>query len=113
MTVTVSHAVQSFKSKNRLEAAVVQDRATGEVKEWQYDGVFVFIGLTPNCQLVQGMAETDEWGFVVTDKTFMTSAPGLFVAGDVRAGSTRQAAAAAGEGVTAALMIREYLKEIG
>jgi thioredoxin reductase (NADPH) len=111
MTVTVNHAVKSFRGTNGLEAVVVEDRATGEVKEWQYDGVFVFVGLTPNSHLAQGVAETDKWGFVVTDKTLMTSTPGLFVAGDVRAGSTRQAAAAAGEGVTAALMIREYLQE--
>jgi thioredoxin reductase (NADPH) len=52
-------------------------------------------------------------GFIVTDKTLMTSQPGLFAAGDVRAGSTKQAASAAGEGATAALMVREYLKEVG
>ena len=52
-------------------------------------------------------------GFIVTERTFMTSKPGLFVAGDVRAGSTKQAASAAGEGATAALMVREYLKEVG
>lgn len=113
MAVTVNHAVKAFKGKNRLEAVVVEDRLTGEVKEWQYDGVFVFIGLTPNSRLVQGLAETNEWDFVVTDKALMTSEPGLFVAGDVRAGSTKQAASAAGEGVTVALMIREYLKEVG
>ena len=113
MTVTVNHAVKAFKGKNRLEAVVVEDRATGEMKEWQYDGVFVFIGMEPNSRLTQGLAETNEWGFIITDKTLMTSAPGLFVAGDVRAGATKQAAAAAGEGVTAALMIREYLKEVG
>jgi len=43
----------------------------------------------------------------------MTNRPGLFAVGDVRADSTKQAAAAAGEGATAALMIREYLKEVG
>lgn len=48
----------------------------------------------------------------MTDKTLMTSAAGLFAAGDVRAGSTKQAASAAGEGATAALMIRQYLSEI-
>jgi thioredoxin reductase (NADPH) len=53
----------------------------------------------------------DQWGFVLTDKTLMTSVPGLFAAGDVRVGSTKQAASAAGEGATAALMIRQYLKE--
>lgn len=113
MTVTVNHAVKAFKGQNNLEAIIVEDRATGEIKEWQYDGVFVFIGLEPNSYLAQGLAETNEWGFIITDKTLMTSAPGLFVAGDVRAGSTKQAASAAGEGVTAALMIREYLKEVG
>ncbi|MFO7681072.1 MAG: FAD-dependent oxidoreductase, partial [Chloroflexota bacterium] len=113
MTVTVNHAVKEFKGNGRLQAIVVEDRATGELKEWQYDGVFVFIGLTPNSQLAQSVAETNQWGFVLADKTLMTSAPGLFVAGDVREGSTKQAASAAGEGVTAALMIREYLKEVG
>ena len=42
----------------------------------------------------------------------MTNMPGVFAAGDVRAGSTKQAAAAAGEGATAALMMREYLKKL-
>ena len=44
MTVTINHAVRAFKGTHRLEAVVVEDRATGEVKEWPYDGVFVFIG---------------------------------------------------------------------
>ena len=83
------------------------------MKEWHYDGVFVFIGLSPNSDLVKGKAETDPNNFVVTDKTLMTTLAGLFAAGDVRAGSTRQAASAAGEGATAALMIRQYLKELG
>lgn len=112
ISVTLNHAVKAFKGRNRLESVIVEDRATGEVKEWEYDGVFVFIGLTPNSDLAQELAEIDQGGFVVTDKTLMSSQPGLFVAGDVRAGSTKQAAAAAGEGVTAALMIREYLKKV-
>ena len=114
MNVTVNHAVKEFKIKNgRLAGVVVQDRATGELKEWQYDGVFVFIGLSPNSDLVKDKVETDQHGFVITDSNLMTSLPGLFAAGDVRLGSTKQAASAAGEGATAALMIREYLKENG
>lgn len=112
MTVTVNHAVKEFRGRHRLEAVIVEDRGTGEIKEWQYDGVFVFIGLTPNSDLVKGLADVDRHGFVVTDKSLMTSQRGLFTAGDVRAGSTKQAAAATGEGATAALMIREYLKEV-
>lgn len=114
MSVTVNHAVKEFKIKdNRLASVVVQDRATGELKDWQYDGVFVFIGLSPNSDLVKDKVETDRFGFVITDKSLMTDVPGLFAAGDVRLGSTKQAASAAGEGATAALMIREYLKEVG
>lgn len=92
---------------------VVQDRATRELKEWQYDGVCVFIGLSPNSDLVRSKVETDPNGFVVTDKSLMTSLPRLFAAGDVRLGSTKQAASAAEEGATVALMIREYLKRVG
>jgi thioredoxin reductase (NADPH) len=113
ISVIVNHAVKEFRGRNRLEAILVEDRATGEIKEWHYDGVFVFIGLTPNSNLVQDRVEIDPWGFIVTDKTLMSSVPGLFAAGDVRAGSTKQAASAAGEGTTAALMIREYLKQVG
>lgn len=113
MKVAVNHAVKEFRGKNKLEAVIVEDRATGKVKEWKYDGVFVFIGLAPNSDLAKDLAEVDNYGFIVTDKTLMTSQPGLFVAGDVRADSTKQAASAAGEGATAALMIRRYLKEVG
>ncbi|MDQ3007361.1 MAG: FAD-dependent oxidoreductase [Chloroflexota bacterium] len=113
MTVTVNHAVKGFRGKHKLEAVIVEDRATGEIKELHYDGVFVFIGLTPNSELVKGKAQLDSYGFVLTDDKLMTSLPGLFAAGDVRAGSTKQAASAAGEGATAALMIRQYLKRAG
>lgn len=114
MIVTLNHEIREFKVKDhRLDAVVVEDRATGKLKEWKYDGVFVFVGLAPNNDLIKDFADTDQWGFVVTDKTLMTSAPGLFAAGDVRAGSTKQAASATGEGATAALMMRQYLREVG
>jgi len=113
MTVMVNHAVREFRGKHKLEAVMVEDRGTGEVREWKYDGVFVFIGLAPNGDLVKGLAEVDPYGFIVTDKTLMTNKPGLFATGDVRAGSTKQAASATGEGATSALMIRQYLEEVG
>ena len=113
MTVTVNHSVKEFIGKNALKSVLVENRSTGEVKEWDYDGVFVFIGLTPNSDLVKDLADVNEHGFVKTDKTLMTSQKGLFTSGDLRADSTKQAAAAAGEGVTAAIMIRQYLKEVG
>ncbi len=115
MEVITNHAVKEFRrtKDNRLAAVLVENRATGEVVEWHPDGVFVFIGLSPNADFVPEEIERDRWGFIRTTGTLMTSLPGVFAAGDVRAGSTKQAAAAAGEGVTAALMMRQYLKSLG
>ena len=113
MNVYVNHAVKEFTGENHLDKIIVEDRETGETKEWDYDGVFVFIGLTPNSGLVEDLVEINDYGFVKTDKTLMSTEEGLFASGDVRAESTKQAAAAAGEGVTAALMIRQYLQEVG
>ena len=112
MHVILNQTVRELRGKNKLEAVVLQDLATGQVRETFYDGVFVFIGLTPNNDLLKGKAELDERGFVKAPY-MMTSFPGIFVAGDVRAGSTKQAASAAGEGASAALAIRDYLKSLG
>lgn len=112
MKVTTNHAVKEFRGKKKLESIIVEDRETGETKEWEYDGVFVFIGLTPNSVLLKDKAKLDKGGFAKA-QNMQTSWEGVFVAGDVRQGSTKQAAAAAGEGASAAIAIREYLNEIG
>jgi thioredoxin reductase (NADPH) len=112
MNVTINHAVKELRGKHKLEAVIVEDRATGEIKEWNYDGIFVFIGLTPNSALLKNKANLDNRGFVET-KYMQSSIEGVFAAGDVRADSTKQAASAAGEGASAAIAIREYLNSIG
>ncbi|MBK9209526.1 MAG: FAD-dependent oxidoreductase [Anaerolineales bacterium] len=112
MRVLLNHNIKELRGKNKLESVIVEDKNKNESKELNYDGVFVFIGLTPNNDLLKGTANLDQWGFVKTEY-MMTSVPGIFAAGDVRAGSTKQAASAAGEGASAALAIREYLKTIG
>lgn len=111
--VVTNHAIKEFKvgRGSRLQGVVVEDRASGELKEWTPDGIFVFIGLDPNSGFLDDTVERDKWGFIVTQDNMMTSIPGVFAAGDVRAGSTKQAAAAAGEGATAAIMIRQYLEK--
>jgi len=109
MTVTVNHAVKSFVGKDKLAYVVIENRTNGETKKLEYDGVFVFIGLTPNHSLADELTDLDEYGFIKTVH-MMTRTPGLFAAGDVRSGSTKQAAAAAGEGATAAVLIREYFQ---
>ena len=75
-------------------------------------GAFVFIGLKPNTEWLGGLVELDERGFIVTDRAMSTSVPGVFAAGDIRAGSTKQLAAAVGEGAAAALQIRFHLQQL-
>ncbi len=114
MTVVLNHAVQEFKMKDgKFDGMLVEDRATGEVKEWNPDGVFVFIGLIPNSKFLPDTIELDKWGFIKTAFNFESTMQGVFVAGDVREGSTKQAVSAAGEGATAAMMVRQYLQSIG
>lgn len=101
--------VTALGGKNRLEGLSVEGSEGPETLDPA--ALFVFIGLSPNSGWIPSAVSKDDWGFVVTDKTLMTSLPGVFAAGDLRAGSTHQAASAAGEGATVALMVREFLKE--
>jgi len=82
----------------------------GQDVTFDTDGVFVFVGLSPNTEFLRGSAiELDENRLVKTDRHLETSMPGVFASGDVRSGATMQIASAVGEGATAALSIREYL----
>ena len=91
---------------------VVRDRESGATETLKPKGFFVFVGLSPNSDWLPATVARDRFGFLVTSKTLETSIPGVFAAGDVREGATAQAASAAGEGATVALMVREYLKEV-
>jgi len=95
---------------DKLVQKVVVDR-NGRTDQIECDGVFVFIGLQPTTGFLKGSVELDDQGFVKTNERLETSINGVFASGDVRSGATMQIASAVGEGATAALMIREYLKE--
>jgi len=84
----------------------------GGEKEFETDGVFVFIGLIPNTKFLKDTdVKLDEYGFVETNPELMTAVEGVFCSGDVRSGATMQIASATGEGATAALMMRKYLED--
>ncbi len=112
ITVRYNTEVQELHGTNKLTAMTIRNRDTGATEHITPASVFVFIGLFPNSGWLPAGLERNQAGFVVTSSTLETTIPGVFAAGDVRAGSTKQAASAAGEGATAALMIRDYLKGI-
>jgi thioredoxin reductase (NADPH) len=103
--------VVEFKGKhNHLDTVVCKNRITGEISELYVPGVFVFIGLTPNSKPFKDIAKMDAQGFIMTGIDLQTSTRGIFAAGDVRSGSTKQLVSAAGEGAAVALSIREHLR---
>ncbi|HET9015611.1 MAG TPA: FAD-dependent oxidoreductase [Thermomicrobiaceae bacterium] len=110
MTVLAHVTPAEFRGDQQLRTVVLRDTQSGDRREAAFDGVFVFIGLTPNTGIARGVVDLDERGFVVTDVGLQTSLPGVFAAGDCREGSTKQAASAAGEGAAAALAIRRYVE---
>ncbi|MDE3008846.1 MAG: FAD-dependent oxidoreductase [Acidobacteriota bacterium] len=113
MSVRTNTKVTKFVGANAmLEAVELEDRASGEVETHAASGAFVFVGLEPNTAFLNGRATLDERGFLVSDEQFRTSLPGVFVAGDVRGGSTKQLASAVGEGAAASIQIRYYLDKL-
>jgi thioredoxin reductase (NADPH) len=81
-----------------------------EAVRFDTDGVFIFVGLKPNTQFLEGSGvELDDQKLIKTDLHLETNLPGVFASGDVRSGATMQIASAVGEGATAALAIREYI----
>jgi thioredoxin reductase (NADPH) len=114
MTVETNTKVVSFHSGDNGKLAYVEleDRASGERRRHDASAAFVFIGLDPNTQFLHGALELDDNGFIVSDEQFRTSAPGVFVAGDVRHGSTKQLASAVGEGAAASIQIRYHLDKV-
>lgn len=109
VTIVTGAEPVGFATTERGTLRALLVRRGDAVEQIAAEGAFVFIGLSPNSALVQGLVELDAAGFVVSDVAMSTSVPGVFVAGDVRSTSTKQAASAAGEGAAAALAIRRYV----
>jgi thioredoxin reductase (NADPH) len=129
MEVKFKTAVQGFEGENsKLKTVKIQDLETREASSLHPAAAFIFIGQQPNSEFVKDLVELDNYGFVLTGHdlahrakrmeknrelfAFETSWPGVFAAGDVRHGSTKQVASAVGEGAAAAISIREYLKTV-
>jgi thioredoxin reductase (NADPH) len=114
MEVLLNRKVKEFRTKEdgsgKLGAIFLENSETGETEEHHPAGCFVFIGLDPNTDFLKGQVDLDDRGFIATDDRFMSTMPGVFAAGDVRAGSTKQLASAVGEGAAAAIAIRTYLE---
>ncbi len=104
--------VTEFKGEPKgLQSVELEDTVTGEPSSLPAAGSFIFIGFRPNTGLVKEHFAHDPAGYMITDDRMMTSIPGLFAAGDVRAQLTRQITTAVGDATTAAIAVEKYLAE--
>lgn len=102
-------AVQKINGKDHVEAVAILQN--GVEKALPVDGVFVAIGSTPNSALVKELLDIDENGYIAADETGVTSADGIFAAGDVRAKKLRQVVTAVSDGANCVLSAEEYLNK--
>ena len=105
--------VEEVSGDKVLEELKLRHVKTGQQSNLKVNGVFVAVGLMPNSRSFFNIIEMDDFGYIVTDETMATSAPGIFAAGDIRRNSPRQIAAAVGDGVTAAMSAFKYVQEQG
>lgn len=100
-----------------LREASILNRATGQTETWKPAdggtfGVFVFAGYVPATNLVRGVVELDDYGYVVTHGYLETSVPGVYAAGDLRAKNLRQVVTATADGAIAAVELERYAKRM-
>ena len=119
--VHLNTEVRELVGDKTLEAVVAEDNETGECRTLAANAMFVFIGADPYVRWLDGQVELDDGGYVLTgaasarpDSDWLplfleTSKPGVFAAGDVRSGSIKRVASAAGEGAMAVRLVHERL----
>ena len=111
ITVLTNTEVVKVEGDTAVKKIVYKNNVTGEVSEYQNDdgfGVFVFAGYEPATDLIKGLAELDERGYVVTDRQQKTTCDGLYAAGDVCIKNLRQVVTAVGDGALAATELEKY-----
>ena len=104
--------VVEIQGEDTVHSVVIENVKTGEISELKTDGVFPYIGFTPNVEGISGQVQQDANGFIITDSTMQTSVKGVFAAGDVRNTPLRQVITAASDGAVSAVYASKYLETL-
>ena len=102
--------VDKIEGEKKVEGVLLKNVKTNQAQPFRVDGVFIFVGHEPNTDFLKGFVELDEHGYVKTGPSLVTSVPGVFASGEIRAGAVKQLVAACGEGCEAALAAQAYLE---
>ncbi|HEY3314612.1 MAG TPA: thioredoxin-disulfide reductase [Bacillota bacterium] len=103
--------VEEIQGEQSVTGVVVRDLKTGGTATVPAAGVFIYVGLTPNTSLLKDQVKLDDHGYVLAGEDTLTSARGVFAAGDVRKKPLRQVVTAVGDGAVAAMMAGKHLEE--
>lgn len=103
--------VERIEGDDQVDAVRLKNVKDGSSRSFAVDGVFVAVGVTPDSDLLKGIVEADEGGYILADETCETSVPGIFAAGDVRKKPLRQIITAAADGANAITGVEKYLIE--
>ena len=106
---TVATAIQG---EGKVQSVTLKNVKSGKEESYPCDGVFIFIGMVPNTTFLKGFVDLTDRGFVKCDCAYLrTNVPGVFVAGDCRIGAAMQLVTAVGDGVIAAMMLKQYFRD--
>ncbi|MDR2192699.1 MAG: thioredoxin-disulfide reductase [Endomicrobium sp.] len=112
ISVIYDVAPEEICGKEKIEKFIISNVKTGEKTDLKVDGIFVFIGLTPNSAFLQYVA-LDENGYIIADENMKTNIAGIFACGDVRKKHLRQVVTAASDGAQAAVSALDYIEKQG
>lgn len=98
--------------ESQVEGLEIEDVKTKERRVLPLKGVFIFIGVAPNSQILKDKIPMDERGYIVTDASMRTSLPGIFAAGDIRQKPLRQVVTAVNDGAIAAVEAEKFIEEL-
>lgn len=110
MKFVLNTVINKIDGNGTVDTVEMQDLQTGEKKPFKTDGVFIFIGHTPNTQLFSGQLEMDAGGYLVANRYMETSVPGVFAAGEVADPHFRQVITSAGMGAAAGIQATRFLE---
>ena len=99
-------------SSNLLTGVILENIKTGELTEFQADGVFVCIGTEPLTHMFSEQVRTNKAGYIVASEDTKTNLPGVFAAGDIRTKPVRQVVTAAADGAVAGIMSEKYVHSL-
>lgn len=103
--------VQGIDGGEVVEKAFLYNRKTDKISELELDGIFIYVGIIPNNELIESRVECDDSGFILTDEDMHTNIPGFYAAGDIVHKTLRQVVTAASDGATAAFSAEKWIEK--